>query len=609
MAAPRAGARGWMLPLALLLIAVQLVGGDEQPATALSGSAQELVAPAAGNSSALAPPTAGQQRRCVRKAGSKSKHVACFSGGGDGAPAAAGAVGSMNAPLLFLSGAAAAVILLVCVRLWYTHRRHSGPTYARVSTQEDDWTGSMGMEQWDEAGQAFSEQLRTEPRWRRIVSRCRDLCAGRLTVSPNAKVLIVAIVAFGLITVAQTFAALFANSLALLGDCASMAVDTLTYCGNLYAEVVPQGSPRETKKAQLIASAASLLVLTSVTVAVVVDAMERMQTEAAALEAAATAAAAAAAATEGTAAVAGTASSSVEGVEEVNPFIVLTFAILGLVLDCATFAAFHVWGGAADAAAEDAQQQQPPETPLQKQRAGAAAAVPAKKNTPAQPVNDDDDDGGADAAGETAPAPAPAPAPSAALSAAGAGSQLNMCSAFLHVLADCMRSTTTLTEAVLIGWYGFDSERTDAIASLIVSGTILLGCAAAAVVWVRSAWRFRVDDAKSSRGTCRAGEAAGGGGGRDFGFVGHSRGRGFSSAGTAADGTPGGSLSLPKKVVGVKVGMPALPLDDFQTVTLEAHQPQAFDTPGGGGGGGGGGGSSVRRSPTIASQMSLDSYS
>jgi len=168
-----------------------------------------------------------------------------------------------------------------------------------------------------------------------------------------------------------------------------------------------------------------------------------------------------------------------------------------------------------------------------------------------------------------------------------------------------MRSTTTLTEAVLIGWYGFDSERTDAIASLIVSGTILLGCAAAAVVWVRSAWRFRVDDAKSSRG--RAGEAAGGGGGRDFGFVGHSRGRGFSSAGTAADGTPGGSLSLPKKVVGVKVGMPALPLDDFQTVTLEAHQPQAFDTPGGGGGGGEE--SSVRRSPTIASQMSLDSYS
>ena len=41
------------------------------------------------------------------------------------------------------------------------------------------------------------------------------------------------------LTISQTVAAVVANSLALLGDCASMGVDTLTYCGNLYAEVVP----------------------------------------------------------------------------------------------------------------------------------------------------------------------------------------------------------------------------------------------------------------------------------------------------------------------------------------------------------------------------------
>ena len=109
----------------------------------------------------------------------------------------------------------------------------------------------------------------------------------------------------------------------------------------------------------------------------------------------------------------------------------------------------------------------------------------------------------------------------AAAAAAAAGSRLNMCSAFLHVLADCMRSTTTLTEAVLIGWYGFDSERTDAIASLIVSATILLGCAAAAAVWVRSALRFCSDNAKSNRSTCRSSRT---GKARaattDFGFVG-----------------------------------------------------------------------------------------
>ena len=45
-------------------------------------------------------------------------------------------------------------------------------------------------------------------------------------------------------------------------------------------------------------------------------------------------------------------------------------------------------------------------------------------------------------------------------------------------------------EAILIGVYGFDSERTDAIASLVVSATILVGCAVAAVLWVRSAVRF-----------------------------------------------------------------------------------------------------------------------
>jgi hypothetical protein len=170
------------------------------------------------------------------------------------------------------------------------------------------------------------------------------------------------------------------------------------------------------------------------------------------------------------------------------------------------------------------------------------------------------------------------------VTAAAAGSRLNMCSAFLHVLADCMRSTTTLTEAVLIGWYGFDSERTDAIASLIVSATILLGCAAAAVVWVRSALRFYSDNAKSNRF------------GRNFGFVGHS---------TSASGGE-------RKVAGVKLAVPMASVtsvnagasngSNWQTISLEGThgeyvQPGRSD-----------GGASRARSPTISSQLSLDSY-
>ena len=276
-----------------------------------------------GNSSRAA--SARLPSGCIRLRSKRSnKQVSCFNS--DSGTAAA--VDTRDtARLRVLSGVAAVSLCLGCLYVWYSHRRHSGPTYSQLSTQEDDWTGVMGMEQWDEAGRAFSEQLQTEPRWRTILSRLNDLCAGRLVISSNAKVLIVAICAFGAITVAQSVAAVFANSLALLGDCASMGVDTLTYCGNLYAEVVPQGSPRETKKAQLIASAASLLVLSSVTVAVVLDAKERIETETAALEAATAHAAAARSIPSGEVAAAAeqgqqlSSSSMRDEVEEVNPYL------------------------------------------------------------------------------------------------------------------------------------------------------------------------------------------------------------------------------------------------------------------------------------------------
>eukprot|EP01045_Picozoa_sp_COSAG04_P006675 COSAG04_NODE_333_length_16525_cov_32.050527_3_plen_246_part_00 len=206
-----------------------------------------------------------------------------------------------------------------------------------------------------------------------------------------------------------------------------------------------QGSPRDTKKAQLLASAASLLVLGGVTVAVVVDAEERLRTEAlwqAAQQA-------------GLLPRDGDGDGAGEGVEEVDPYIVFAFAVAGLVLDCTTFAAFHVWGRSP---------QRSVGSPSRSSGSGAGKA--GRDDLP----DEDEEEGGS-------------------LGSANS-SQLNMCSAFLHVLADCLRSATTLCEAILIGVYGFDSERTDAIASLVVSATILVGCAVAAVLWVRSAVRF-----------------------------------------------------------------------------------------------------------------------
>ena len=206
-----------------------------------------------------------------------------------------------------------------------------------------------------------------------------------------------------------------------------------------------QGSPRDTKKAQLLASAASLLVLGGVTVAVVVDAQERLRTEA--LWQAAQQAGLLPRDGDGAG----------EGVEEVGPYIVFAFAVAGLVLDCTTFAAFHVWG------------RSPQRSVGSPSRSSGNGPGKAGRDDLSDEEEEEEEEGSLGSANS---------------------SQLNMCSAFLHVLADCLRSATTLCEAILIGVYDFDSERTDAIASLVVSATILVGCAVAAVLWVRSAVRF-----------------------------------------------------------------------------------------------------------------------
>ena len=56
----------------------------------------------------------------------------------------------------------------------------------------------------------------------------------------------------------------------------------------------------------------------------------------------------------------------------------------------------------------------------------------------------------------------------------GSASEVNMCSALLHVGADTVRSTTTLAESILIVQFQWDGRSTDAWASIIVSGLITL---------------------------------------------------------------------------------------------------------------------------------------
>eukprot|EP00927_Polykrikos_kofoidii_P080391 TRINITY_DN77265_c0_g1_i1.p1 TRINITY_DN77265_c0_g1~~TRINITY_DN77265_c0_g1_i1.p1 ORF type:complete len:284 (-),score=48.01 TRINITY_DN77265_c0_g1_i1:12-824(-) len=65
------------------------------------------------------------------------------------------------------------------------------------------------------------------------------------------------------------------------------------------------------------------------------------------------------------------------------------------------------------------------------------------------------------------------------------GKSVNMCSALMHVLADLLRSTTTLIASIMM-FCGYSSEKVDAWASLIVSGLIFAGAAFALYEWVMS---------------------------------------------------------------------------------------------------------------------------
>ena len=73
---------------------------------------------------------------------------------------------------------------------------------------------------------------------------------------------------FQLITAVQFFFALSINSMSLMMDCISMEIDTVTYLGNLYAEVKRQShelSDLDKAKISLVFSGISIGILTGMT--------------------------------------------------------------------------------------------------------------------------------------------------------------------------------------------------------------------------------------------------------------------------------------------------------------------------------------------------------
>lgn len=140
---------------------------------------------------------------------------------------------------------------------------------------------------------------------------CSDPIICGFRCNPQMRTLTLTMTLFASITFAQGIASLVANSLALLGDCASMLVDTLTYAGNIAAETC-QTDQRRRIRNQLFASGFSLFVLILITMFITVRAITRLI-------------------------------DYNENDEHVNALIVFVFAIAGLCFDLSSFLAFYFW--------------------------------------------------------------------------------------------------------------------------------------------------------------------------------------------------------------------------------------------------------------------------
>ena len=270
------------------------------------------------------------------------------------------------------------------------------------------------------------------------MARCRCVCNGQV------KILSVAIALFLSITGVQFFFALYAHSNALLVDCASMLVDSLTYVGNLWGACAA-GDERDrggggdgggTRDA-LAMACASIVVLYGITAWGLVGAIESLLDP------------------------------DVE--DDLEPKIVLAFGVFGLAFDGVALVAFRYWGDEED------------DDDLACDDFGTTGVMLRGWDAASDDDDDDDDDGSGGGGGR------PGPGDDARLGGiARSADEMNMCSAFSHVLADAVRSLTSigLGLAVLLD-PSLNGARWDACATIVITSTILFGSMALAGDWCR----------------------------------------------------------------------------------------------------------------------------
>lgn len=92
----------------------------------------------------------------------------------------------------------------------------------------------------------------------------------------NIFVLLCLFVATSSFTLAQFFGAIAANSLAMYGDCATMALDSVTYLLNIYCERNKINGSKEALKLEVFVASISISALTFVTLILLWDALKRL---------------------------------------------------------------------------------------------------------------------------------------------------------------------------------------------------------------------------------------------------------------------------------------------------------------------------------------------
>jgi len=126
-------------------------------------------------------------------------------------------------------------------------------------------------------------------------------------LSGNIRVLLFTAMLFTTITVAQSVAATIAHSAALMADCVSMGADALSYFMNIGVEL--REGKRFHRQLELICPTISILILVYFTMVEALGALGTLQGDA-------------------------------DDGEPVNPWIVMAFAIWGIVFDCFALKAF-----------------------------------------------------------------------------------------------------------------------------------------------------------------------------------------------------------------------------------------------------------------------------